>query len=71
MRSTLVGPTGKCLKFLVNKNNLADMYLQKKLHTYEREKSYNILQIDHERIDAMEFMKHIRKREPDTQHAKK
>ena len=71
MRQALVGPTGKCLKFLANKNNLADMYLQKKLQNFEREKSYNVLQIDHDRIDAMEFMKHIRKKEPDTRHAKK
>ena len=71
MRQALVGPTGRCLKSLVNKNNLADMYLQKKLETFEREKSYSVLQIDHERIDAMEFMKNIRKREPDSRNAKK
>ena len=71
VRMALVGPTGKSLKFLNNKNNLASMYLQKRLQSFEREKSYNISQVDHTKIDAMEFMKHIRRREPETPQARK
>ena len=71
IRSALVGPTGKSLKFLNNKNNLVDMYLQKSLKTFKQEKFYNIQQIDHDKIDAMVFMKHLRKREPDSAHVKK
>ena len=71
VRAALVGPTGKSLKFLNNKNNLVDMYLQKRLKTFEQEKFYNIQQIDHDKIDAMVFMKHVRKKEPDTVHANK
>lgn len=71
VRQTLVGPTGKCLKFLNNKNNLENMYLQKRLQTFEREKSYSISQLDNNKIDTIEFMKHIKKREPDSQQTKK
>lgn len=67
----LVGPTGKNLKFLNNKNNLADMYLRKKLNCFNRENYYNIQQIDHDKIDAMVFMKHVRKLEAESASAKK
>ena len=71
MRMALVGPTGKSLKFLNNKNNLAAMYLNKRLHSFEREKTYNMAQVEQCKTDALEFMKHVRKREPETQQARK
>ena len=71
VRMALVGPTGKSLKFLNNKNNLAAMYLNKKMQIFEREKSLNMAQLDHSKIDALEFMKHVRKREPETHQARK
>ncbi|KAK3102985.1 hypothetical protein FSP39_015532 [Pinctada imbricata] len=63
------GPTGRSLRTLNNKNNLAGLYLKKRLDQYSREKSFIISHIDRDRFDTKDFLKQIQKIESDNNEA--
>ena len=63
------GPTGRSLRTLNNKNNLAGLYLKKRLDQYKREKTFIISHIDRDRFDTKDFLQQIHKIESDNNEA--
>ncbi|KAJ8299101.1 hypothetical protein KUTeg_023161, partial [Tegillarca granosa] len=53
------GPSGRALKFLNNKNNLADLYLKKRLAQFDREKTFSVSHMDRDKFDTVDVLKQI------------
>ena len=60
------GPSGSRLKTLNNRNNLANLYLKKRLEHFSREKTFRIAHLDRDRFDTLDFLQNICKVESDS-----
>jgi hypothetical protein len=61
LRMTDPSQTSPQARALVNnRNNLADMYLRKTLAQVEREKTASITELDHERLEVLDFLRNLK-----------
>ena len=54
-------PSAKAMAWVKNRNNISEMYLRKSLELFEKERDINMTLIDQDKLDVMDFKKHIKK----------
>ncbi|XP_064634072.1 uncharacterized protein LOC135491982 isoform X3 [Lineus longissimus] len=58
-------PSPQARALVNNKNNLADMTLRKTLAQVEREKVASITELDHERLEVLDFLRNLKRCDSD------
>ena len=58
-------PSSRALRHLNNRNNVADLYLRKRLQQMEREKNFYISYLDKDRLDVTDFLKNLQRCDSD------